>query len=436
MIIPGVALAHEAGVPAESTFVFNSMLFLIGGFLVMWMAAGFTMLEAGMVRTKNAATQCLKGFGLYAIACAAYYLIGYNLMYPGDGWSIDGWLGAIGVTSLPGPGANDEDVTYATVGSDFFFQLVFCATTASIISGTIAERVRLGPFFLFVIAMTLLIYPLQGSWKWGGGWLDGIGFMDFAGSTIVHSVGGWAALAGAIIVGARRGKFGKDGRIHPIPGSNLPLATLGTFILWLGWFGFNGGSQLALGTLSDASDVSRIFANTNNAAAFGAIAAMILTRFRYGRIDLTMVLNGALGGLVAITAEPLTPGLGASAMIGAVGGVLVVLAVPILDRLRIDDVVGAIPVHLVAGIWGTLVVPITNPDASLWAQIIGILAVGVFVLATSSAVWLLLKATIGLRVDDEEELSGIDTAELGMHAYPEWIAGAELHSGAFRRSDD
>ena len=424
---PGVALAQDTtGVPQESAFVFNSLLFLVGGFLVMWMAAGFTMLEAGFVRTRNAAAQCLKGVGIYAISSLAFFILAYNLMYPGDGWIIDGVLGAITWTSLPGPGATSEveDITYASLGSDFFFQLVFCATTASIVSGAIAERMRVGPFFVFTAVMTLLIYPIQASWKWGGGWLDGIGFADFAGSTIVHSVGGWAALTGVIILGARSGKYGTGGRVMPIPASNLPLATLGTFILWLGWFGFNGGSQLAMGTLSDASDVSRIFANTNNAAAAGAVVVMLITRYRYGRIDLTLVLNGALAGLVAITAEPLTPSLWASAIIGAIGGAIVVFCVPLLDRFKIDDVVGAIPVHLAAGIWGTLAVPITNPDASFVAQLIGIVAIGAFVVATSVIAWLVIKAVIGLRVSEEEELAGIDSTELGLHAYPEWTSSS------------
>ena len=424
---PGVALAQDAtGVPQESAFVFNSLLFLVGGFLVMWMAAGFTMLETGFVRTRNAAAQCLKGVGIYAISSLAFFILAYNLMYPGDGWIIDGVLGAVTWTSLPGPGATSEveDITYASLGSDFFFQLVFCATTASIVSGAIAERMRVGPFFVFTAIMTLLIYPIQASWKWGGGWLDEIGFADFAGSTIVHSVGGWAALTGVIILGARSGKYGTGGRVLPIPASNLPLATLGTFILWLGWFGFNGGSQLAMGTLSDASDVSRIFANTNNAAAAGAVVVMLITRYRYGRIDLTLVLNGALAGLVAITAEPLTPSLWGSAIIGAIGGAIVVLCVPLLDRFKIDDVVGAIPVHLAAGIWGTLAVPITNPDASFVAQLIGIVAIGAFVVVTSVVAWLAIKAVIGLRVSEEEELAGIDSTELGLHAYPEWTSSS------------
>ena len=296
---------------------------------------------------------------------------------------------------------------------------MFCATTASIVSGTLAERIKLWPFLIFVIVLTAVIYPLQASWKWGGGFLDEAGFLDFAGSTVVHSVGGWAALVGAIILGPRIGKY-KDGKTVPIPGSNLALATLGTFILWLGWFGFNGGSQLAMGTVGDVADVSRIFANTNTAAAGGAIAALILTQVLYKKPDLTMVLNGALAGLVSITAEPLTPSLGAATLIGAVGGVIVVFAVPFLDKLKIDDVVGAIPVHLFAGIWGTIAVVLTNSDASLMTQLYSILVVGIFTVVASGVVWFILNVTMGLRVDEEAEVNGLDMSELGMEAYPEF----------------
>ncbi|MEO1312873.1 MAG: ammonium transporter, partial [Pseudomonadota bacterium] len=297
---------------------------------------------------------------------------------------------------------------------------MFCATTASIVSGTLAERIKLWPFLIFTIVLTGLIYPIQASWKWGGGFLDSQwGFLDFAGSTVVHSVGGWAALAGAILLGARVGKY-KDGQVVPFLGSNMPLATLGTFILWLGWFGFNGGSQLAMGTIGDAADVSRIFANTNTAAAGGAVAALILTQVIYGKVDLTMVLNGALAGLVSITAEPLTPSLGMATIIGAIGGVIVVFGVPFLDKLKIDDVVGAIPVHLFAGIWGTLAVLLTNSDATFMGQLVPIIIVGVFVFVVSLAVWGILKATMGIRVDEEAEINGLDTSELGMEAYPEF----------------
>ena len=298
---------------------------------------------------------------------------------------------------------------------------MFCAATASIVSGAVAERIKLWPFLIFTFLLTSVIYPLQASWKWGGGFLDEMGFLDFAGSTVVHSVGGWAALAGVIVLGAREGKY-KDGRVVPMPGANLPLATLGTFILWLGWFGFNGGSQLAMGTIGDVADVSRIFANTNAAAAGGAIAAMILSQISYKKVDLTMMLNGALAGLVSITAEPLTPTLGVATLIGAVGGVIVVYAVPFLDKLKIDDVVGAIPVHLFAGIWGTIAVVITNPDASLVTQLTSIVVVGAFTFSVSLVLWYVLKTVIGIRVSSEDERVGLDNSELGMDSYPEFGA--------------
>jgi len=434
--LPTLGLAQEA-VPgtdaaSDSIFIFNSLLFLVGGFLVMWMAAGFAMLEAGLVRSKNVTMQLTKNIALFAIAGVMYYLIGYNLMYPLGNWSIGsdesgGYLGAFGVAVLEAVGVGRDaadDYGYASTGSDFYFQLMFCATTASIVSGTLAERIKLWPFLLFTVVLTGLIYPIQASWKWGGGFLDSqYGFLDFAGSTVVHSVGGWAALAGALILGPRIGKYSKDGKTHPIMGSNLPLATLGTFILWLGWFGFNGGSQLAMGTVGDVADVSRIFANTNTAAAGGAIAALILTQLLYKKVDLTMVLNGALAGLVSITAEPLTPTLGAATLIGAVGGVIVVFAVPFLDKLKIDDVVGAIPVHLFAGIWGTLAVVLTNGDATLGGQIISIIIVGLFVFVVSGVLWFVLKAIMGIRVSEEEEINGLDMAEMGMEAYPEFTKG-------------
>ncbi len=421
---PGLGLAQEAEMTppnGEIGFIFTTFMFLVAGFLVFWMAAGFAMLEAGLVRGKNVTMQLTKNIALFSFAALAYYLIGYNLMYPGDGWSIGGVLGAFGPAALEPVGLADSapDLTYASVGSDFFFQLMFCATTASIVSGTLAERIKLWPFLIFVIVLTALIYPIQASWKWGGGFLDNAGFLDFAGSTVVHSVGGWAALAGAIILGPRIGKY-KDGRTVPMPGSNLALATLGTFILWLGWFGFNGGSQLYMDTAGNVADISRIFANTNTAAAGGAVAALLLTQALYNKPDLTMVLNGALAGLVSITAEPLTPTLGSATLIGAVGGAIVVFAVPFLDRLKIDDVVGAIPVHLFAGIWGTIAVCLTNDDASLGTQLYSIIVVGVFTLAVSAAVWLALKAMLGIRVGEEDEVNGLDMAELGMEAYPEF----------------
>ncbi len=433
-LLPLTGLAQEAAeaavddtpVNADIGFIFTTFMFLVTGFLVMWMAAGFTMLEAGLVRQKNTTMQLTKNVALFSIAAIMYYLIGYNLMYPGDGWSIQDWLGAFALTSLEPVGLEgaEPDLTYASVGSDFFFQLMFCATTASIVSGTLAERIKLWPFLIFTMILTGLIYPIQASWKWGGGYLDAVwGFQDFAGSTVVHSCGGWAALAGAIILGPRLGKYAGGGRINPMPGANLPLATLGTFILWLGWFGFNGGSQLYMDTAGNVADISRIFANTNTAAAGGAMTALILTQVMYGKIDLTMVLNGALAGLVSITAEPLMPGLGAATLIGAVGGVIVVFAVPFLDKVKIDDVVGAIPVHLCAGIWGTLAVVLTNPAATIVGQLVSIIIVGVFVFVVSAVVWLILKATMGIRVTEEAEIAGLDVAELGMEAYPEFAKG-------------
>jgi ammonium transporter, Amt family len=425
--------ATEAAAAADpsvhTVWILNTLLFLVGGFLVMWMAAGFAMLEAGLVRSKNVTMQLLKNVALFSLAAIFYYLIGYNLMYPLGSWTIGtdetgGYLGAFGVAVLEAVGLGADaadDISYASTGSDFFFQLMFCATTASIVSGSLAERIKLWPFLAFTVVLVSLIYPIAGSWKWGGGFLDSqFGFLDFAGSTIVPSVGGWAALAGAIVLGPRLGKYPKGGGVHPYPGSNLALATLGTFILWLGWFGFNGGSQLALGSVGNAGDVSRIFANTNTAAAGGAIAALILTQILYKKPDLTMVLNGALAGLVSITAEPLTPTLGAATLIGMVGGVIVVFAVPFLDRVKIDDVVGAIPVHLFCGIWGTLAVCLTNPDATLYGQVASIVIIGVFVFVLSLVLWMLLRAVVGIRVSEEVEINGLDVDELGMEAYPEF----------------
>lgn len=421
-----VAAEVAAGVPGEVVFILNSLLFLVGGFLVFFMAAGFAMLEGGLVRSKNVTMQMTKNVALFSLATIAYWLIGFNLMYPGDGWIFEGWIGAIAPTVLEAVGVDAEgvaDITYASVGSDFFFQLMFCGATASIVSGALAERIKLWPFLVFTVILTGILYPIQASWKWGGGWLDALGFLDFAGSTVVHSVGGWAALAGAIILGPRLGKYSKDGRVSPMPGSNLALATLGTFILWLGWFGFNGGSQLAMGSIGDVADVSRIFANTNMAAACGAVAALVLTQLVYGKIDLTMVLNGALAGLVSITAEPLEPSLFLAGIIGAVGGVIVVFAVPMLDKFKIDDVVGAIPVHLFAGIWGTLAVVLSNGEASIVNQIIGIVAVGAFVFVGSLILWIVIKALMGLRVTEEQEMLGLDKSELGLEAYPEFVKG-------------
>ena len=422
-VVPVMGFAQdtaEAAPAVDNAFIFNTLLFLIGGFLVFWMAAGFAMLEAGLVRSKNVTTQLTKNIALFSIAAIMYWLVGYNLMYPGDGWLITGMLGPIFATAdITGDPALETG--YAT-GSDFFFQLMFCATTASIVSGTLAERIKLWPFLIFTVVLTGFIYPIEASWQWGGGFLSEMGFSDFAGSTLVHAAGGFAALAGAFILGPRLGKY-KDGRVNPMPGSNLALATLGTFILWLGWFGFNGASQLALGTEADANAVAIIFANTNMAAAAGAVAALILTQILYKKVDLTMVLNGALAGLVSITAGPLDPTLFGALWIGAVGGVIVVLAVPFLDKLKIDDVVGAIPVHLIAGFWGTLAVPFYTEGTSFVTQIIGFAIIGAFVFVVSTVVWLILKATMGIRVSEEAEVNGLDVSELGMEAYPEFTKG-------------
>ncbi|WP_349368853.1 ammonium transporter [Salinarimonas sp.] len=414
--------AVEYAVAGDTAFVFNTLLFLIGGFLVMWMAAGFAMLEAGMVRSKNVSMQCLKNIGLYSIAGLMFWVVGYNLMYDGvDG----GFFGSFTPKSIPAPDAEAAGDGYAAA-SDWFFQMVFCATTASIVSGTIAERTKMWPFFIFVAVLTGVIYPITGSWQWGAGWLYEMGFSDFAGSTLVHSVGGWAALAGALIIGARADKYTADGKVNPLPGSSMPLATLGTFILWLGWFGFNGGSQLAMGTISDASAVAKIFMNTNLAAAAGVVTAMILCQIVYKKVDLTIALNGALAGLVSITAGPLDPSVPLAIVIGAVGGAIVVFAVPLLDKLKIDDVVGAIPVHLLAGIWGTMVVPLSTEGTSFVTQFIGVVSIGAFAFVASAIVWYVLKIASGLRVSKEEEMAGLDKLEVGVEAYPEFAGAGRI----------
>lgn len=421
--LPTLALAQDAapGFDEIGPYIMTTLLFCMAGFLVFFMAAGFAMLEGGLVRSKNVTMQMTKNIALFSIAAIMYWLVGFNTMYPGD---FNGYFAIGGQTVLDAVGisAADAALDYASIGSDFFFQLVFVAATASIVSGAVAERIKLWPFLIFVIVLTGFMYPISGSWQWGGGWLSEMGFSDFAGSTVVHSVGGWAALAGVIVLGPRLGKY-KDGKVNPMPGSNLALATLGTFILWLGWFGFNGGSQLAMGTVGDVSDVSRIFANTNMAAAAGSVTALILTQVLYKKPDLTMVLNGALAGLVSITAEPLAPTLFGALWIGAVGGIIVVLTIPMLDKFKLDDVVGAIPVHLFAGIWGTIAVIFYNSDASLVTQVTGILAYGVFTFVASLVVWFILKMTMGIRVSEEDEIMGLDMAELGMEAYPEFSKG-------------
>jgi len=424
VVLPQMGLAQEAAAEGEAAlhtqYIFTTLLFLMAGFLVFFMAAGFAMLEGGLVRSKNVAMQMIKNIALFSIAAIMYWLVGFNTMYPGD---FNGFFAIGGPTVLDPVGVDPAEAAldYASIGSDFFFQLVFVAATASIVSGAVAERIKLWPFLIFVVVLTGILYPISGSWQWGGGWLSEAGFSDFAGSTVVHSVGGWAALAGCLILGPRIGKY-KDGKVHPMPGSNLALATLGTFILWLGWFGFNGGSQLAMGTVGDVTDVSRIFANTNMAAAAGAVAALILTQVLYKKPDLTMVLNGALAGLVSITAEPLAPTLFGALWIGAVGGIIVVFAVPMLDKFKIDDVVGAIPVHLFAGIWGTIAV-IFYGEANLITQLTGIVAYGVFTFVAALVLWSILKATLGIRVSEEDEINGLDMAELGMEAYPEFSKG-------------
>lgn len=422
-----LAALEEGVAGSASAYVDNSYLFLIGGIIVMFMAAGFCMLEAGLVRSKNAAMQSTKNVALFAVAGIMFWLVGYNMAYPSA--TVAGGLFGVPDFIWSSPSLDESHGDYAA-GSDWFFQMVFVATAASIVSGTIAERVKIWPFLIFTAILTAFIYPIVASWEWGGGYLDTKwAFSDFAGSTLVHSTGGWAALAGAIIIGPRIGKyFGKQ--VHPMPGNNIPLAALGTFILWFGWFGFNGASQLAAGSIADINSVSQIFANTNLAAAGGVIAAMITTSVLYkGKIDATMVFNGAIGGLVSITAEPLAPSMGASILIGAVGGVLVVVTVPLLDKLKIDDVVGAIPAHLVCGIWGTMVVPLsyTNAiapneagDPSYLGQLVGVVLTGVFVMIASSIVWYVLKLTIGVRPSAEEEEMGLDKAEIGLEAYPEF----------------
>ena len=416
-----MASPAAAEVTPETAYVFNTFLFLVCGFLVMFMAAGFAMLESGMVRSKNVATILFKNISLFSIAGLMYWLVGYNLMY---GIEEGGYIGELfSVWSADDSAIASETPNFEggySAGSDWFFQMVFCATTASIVSGTIAERMKLWPFLIFTLFLTGFIYPIVGSWEWGTGFLDAMGFSDFAGSTLVHSTGGWAALVGAIILGARSGKYGPNGQVNPMPGSNMTLATLGTFILWLGWFGFNGGSQLALGSGADAAAISNIFINTNMAAAGGVVVAGLVSQALYGKVDLTMALNGAIGGLVSITAEPLTPSIGTAVFIGGIGGLLVVLAVPLLDKLKIDDVVGAIPAHLVCGIWGTMIVPLTNSDASYGVQAIGVISVGLFTVLASGILWSLLKMTMGIRVDEEEELIGLDKSELGIEAYPEF----------------
>ena len=425
---PSLALAQ--GVDGETNFVLNTFMFLVWGALIMWMCAGFTMLESGSVRTKNAAMICLKNIGLYSIAGLAFYFLGYNLMYV----DVDKYAGVIGsVTGLYVSSATevalldgDEnalahvvDSGYSTM-SDWFFQMVFVATAASIVSGAMAERVRMWSFFLFVLVLTAIIYPIVGAWTWGGGWLSEMGFSDFAGSTIVHSTGGWAALAGILVVGPRLGKFRRDGSARATPPSNILVVTLGVFILWLGWFGFNGGSQLALGSAADAVAMSIVLVNTNLAAAAGVMAALAVSRPIMGRIDLFAGLNGAIAGLVSITAAPDIVDHYWAVVIGAVGGVICVAALKLLEKVKVDDVVGAVPAHLFAGVWGTIAVCIAG-GATFHVQLIGILAIGAFVFTASFGLWLAIDKLLGARVAPQVERLGQDAGELGMESYPEFV---------------
>ncbi len=414
----------------ELSYALDTFYFLMSGMLVMWMAAGFTMLEAGLVRSKNTVEILTKNIGLYSIACIMYMLVGYNIMYGDSSSSIIPGLSFLigGDNSVADVVAGGEDAPYYSNIADFFFQVVFVATAMSIISGAVAERMKLWSFFIFAVVLTGFIYPIQGYWSWGGGFLDGLGYSDYAGSGIVHMAGASAALAAVLLLGARKGKYGPDGQINPIPGANMPLATLGTFILWMGWFGFNGGSELKVSDVESANAVAMVFANTNLAAAAGVIAGLITARALFGKADLTMGLNGALAGLVAITAGPDTPSMLLATIIGAVGGVIVVFSIVGLDKLRIDDPVGAISVHGVVGIWGLLAVLLSNDDATLVGQLAGIACIFGFVFAASLILWMILKATMGIRVDEEMEYQGMDLAECGLEAYPEFSG-----SGASRK---
>ena len=409
----------------EVAYALDTFYFLVSGALVMWMAAGFTMLEAGLVRTKSTVEILTKNIALYSTACIMYMLIGYNIMY-GDGISsfIPSFMPILSGADNTAAEviASDGDIYYSNL-SDFFFQVVFVATAMSIVSGAVAERMKLWAFLAFCVVLTGFIYPFQGYWSWGEGWLDDFGYLDYAGSGIVHMTGAVAALAGVILLGARKGKYGPDGQINAIPGANMPLATLGVLILWLGWFGFNGGSELKVSDVESANAVARVFTNTNLAAAGGVIAAIIASRLIFGKADLTMGLNGAIAGLVSITAEPLMPHPFLAMVIGMVGGVLVVLSILALDKMRLDDPAGAISAHGTAGIWGVLAVLLSNPDATFAGQIVGLVAIFAFVFVLSFIFWGLLKATIGIRVSEEDEYNGVDIAECGLEAYPEFTSG-------------
>ena len=399
-------------VSAEVGFIFNTFLFLVCGFLVMFMAAGFAMLESGMVTSKSVSVICAKNIGLFSIAGIMFWMFGYNVAY---GIPEGGYIGKF----MPWSDGSKIGTGYAD-GSDWYFQMVFCATTVSIVSGTLAERIKLWPFFLFAAILTGFLYPFVMGWQWGGGWLAARGFADFAGSTLVHSTGGAAALAGAILLGPRLGRFTKKGDpapLKPFAASSIPLVTIGVFILWLGWFGFNGGSQLAMGTFDDAVAVSKIFINTNLAACGGVMAAAIVTRLAAGKTDVVQMLNGAIGGLVSITAEPLMPSPIAAILIGAVGGVIVVYGTKFLFAMKIDDVVGAVPAHLFAGVWGTLAVPITNSSANFGTQLLGVIAINATVFVIAFVVWAIMKNTMGIRLSKEAELKGTDVTETGVIAY-------------------
>ncbi|MFP4137934.1 MAG: ammonium transporter [Halomonas sp.] len=406
----------------ELSYALDTFYFLICGVLVMWMAAGFAMLEAGLVRAKNTAEILTKNIALFAIACTMYLLVGYYIMYSSPGGGILPNIGVLlgsenGIDAVVDGG---DDAPYYSMRADYFFQVVFVATAMSIVSGAVAERMKLWAFLAFAVVMTGLIYPVSGYWTWGGGWLSEAGFSDYAGSGIVHMAGAAAALAGVLILGPRKGKYGKDGSIYAIPGANLPLATLGTFILWMGWFGFNGGSELKVSDVASANNMAQVLVNTNAAAAGGVIAALIVAKLWFRKADLTMTLNGALAGLVAITADPLSPSALSAALIGAVGGAIVVAAIVALDKLRVDDPVGAISVHGVVGIWGLLAVPLTNGDANFGAQLLGIVGIFAWVFLASLVVWSIIKAVMGIRVTEEEEYEGVDLVECGQEAYPEF----------------
>ena len=427
VIMPSLASAADSAVNDETQFIFNTFAFLVWGALIMWMAAGFTMLESGAVRTKNASMICLKNIGIYSIAGLAYFMVGYNLMYV----DVSDYIGTFEIfysTSADEVSLLDGnesalaavvDNGYAVM-SDWFFQMVFVATAASIVSGAIAERIKMWPFFLFTLVLTAFIYPVVGAWTWGEGWLYQEGFIDFAGSTIVHGTGGWAALAGVLVVGPRLGKYREDGSVKPTPPSNVLIFTLGVFILWFGWFAFNGGSQLALGTAADAVSMSNVLVNTNLSASAGVLAALAVSRPLLGRMDLVAGMNGAIAGLVAITAGPAITDHWWAIIIGAVGGLVCTLATKLLEKLKIDDVVGAIPAHLVSGIWGTLAVSIAA-GGRFHIQLLGVVSIGVFVFVTSYVLWRAMDVLLGIRISSQVERLGQDAGELGIESYPEFL---------------